>query len=259
MNAQRNTCSKQIHQAARVSSNTLSIRSHLLSVASAPSTCFSRDRAPAPRLVSLSTPPGNSLHLQIYSCLSQLNGNHSQLYCSLNTAGETPRRRAPIPRAAPRRRICLGRCRPRPPAIRAVYGLRVRAPSFGRSCPRGTVRFVGPSAQPCQRVSSRAPEAAKWAVCPSSVPAALSCGSCRPPAHPVRLTSYSYCTVATVRMVRMANARTRARTVLIVLHGASAWGSVLECDSSRQCHEVALSAGGDQQERFDRPHRLAVR
>jgi hypothetical protein len=41
-----------------------------------------------PRLVSLSTPPGNSLHLEIYSRLSQLNGNHSQLYCSLNTAGE---------------------------------------------------------------------------------------------------------------------------------------------------------------------------
>ena len=89
MSAQREARSELICPAARVSTDTLSTRSHLLSVAVAPSTCFSRDRAPVPRLVSLSTPPGNSLHLEIYSRLSQLNGNHSQLYCSLNTAGDT--------------------------------------------------------------------------------------------------------------------------------------------------------------------------
>ena len=93
MSAQREARSELICPAARVSTDTLSTRSHLLSVAVAPSTCFSRDRAPVPRLVSLSTPPGNSLHLEIYSRLSQLNGNHSQLYCSLNTAGDSRFRR----------------------------------------------------------------------------------------------------------------------------------------------------------------------
>ena len=100
MSAQREARSELICPAARVSTDTLSTRSHLLSVAVAPSTCFSRDRAPVPRLVSLSTPPGNSLHLEIYSRLSQLNGNHSQLYCSLNTAGDSRPTDRPGGRAA---------------------------------------------------------------------------------------------------------------------------------------------------------------